>query len=84
LTCMLYVFCILYVLCINCIKHKWQLIYSRCMSEAETMGEKKRTIGVTEDTYKELVKFGGYNESMDHIIRRCVEAYKREQARGKK
>ena len=43
------------------------------------MAEKKRTIGVTEDTYQELVKVGGYGETMDHIIRKCVEAYKREQ-----
>jgi predicted CopG family antitoxin len=54
------------------------------MSEIETMAEKKRTIGVTEDTYRELAKIGGYNESMDHIIRRCLDAYKREQARSKK
>jgi predicted CopG family antitoxin len=54
------------------------------MPEVEIVAEKKRTVGITEDTYRELVKFGGYNESMDHIIRRCVEAYKREQARSKK
>jgi hypothetical protein len=56
------------------------------MSEVSvsSMAEKKRTLGVTEDTYKELVKLGGYNETMDHIIKRCVEAYKREQARSKK
>ena len=49
------------------------------MSEVEIVAEKKRTIGVTEDTYTELAKIGGYNESMDHIIRRCLDAYKREQ-----
>jgi predicted CopG family antitoxin len=56
------------------------------MSEIELgiVAEKKRTLGVTEDTYKELVKLGGYNETMDHIIRRCVDAYKREQAKSKK
>jgi predicted CopG family antitoxin len=54
------------------------------MSEIQLVAEKKRTIGVTEDTYKELAKIGGYNESMDHIIRRCLDAYKREQARSKK
>ena len=48
------------------------------------MTEKKRTIGVTEDTYRELVKVGGYGETMDHIIRKCVEAYKREQTKSKK
>ena len=37
-------------------------------------------MGVTEETYRELVKVGGYGETMDHIIRKCVEAYKREQA----
>ena len=51
------------------------------MSETmNSMADKKRTIGVTEDTYRELVKVGGYGETMDHIIRKCVEAYKREQA----
>ena len=50
------------------------------MSEVEVVAEKKRTIGVTEETYKELVKVGGYGETMDHIISKCVEAYKREQA----
>lgn len=54
------------------------------MSEIEIVAEKKRTVGITEDTYRELVKLGGYNESMDHIIGRCLEAYKREQAKGKK
>jgi hypothetical protein len=55
------------------------------MSEMlEMTEEKKRTIGVTIDTYKELVRVGGYGETMDHIIRKCVEAYKREQTRTKK
>ena len=59
-------------------------LYNGYMSEVEIMVEKKRTIGVTEDTYRELAKIGGYNESMDDIIRRCLEAYKREQTRSKK
>ena len=49
-----------------------------------SMADKKRTIGVTEETYRELVKVGGYGETMDHIIRKCVEAYKREQTRTSK
>jgi predicted CopG family antitoxin len=56
------------------------------MSEiSETLTDiKKRTIGVTLDTYEELVKIGGYDETMDQIVRKCVEAYKREQARSRK
>jgi hypothetical protein len=55
------------------------------MSEQlEMTDEKKRTIGVTINTYRELVKVGGYGETMDQIVRKCVEAYKREQARSKK
>ena len=54
------------------------------ISEITEVPEKKRTIGVTEETYKELVKVGGYSETMDHIIRKCLETYKREQARQKK
>jgi predicted CopG family antitoxin len=54
------------------------------MSEiSETLTDiKKRTIVITMDTYEELVKIGGYDETMDQIVRKCVEAYKREQARG--
>jgi hypothetical protein len=52
--------------------------------EMTDQSEKKRTIGVTIDTYRELVKVGGYGETMDQIVRKCVEAYKREQAKGKK
>jgi hypothetical protein len=55
------------------------------MSEIlEMTEEKKRTIGVTVDTYKELVRVGSYGETMDHIVRKCVEAYKREQGKQKK
>jgi predicted CopG family antitoxin len=51
------------------------------MSEIlEMTDEKKRTIGVSLETYRELVKVGGYGETMDQIVRKCVEAYKREQA----
>ena len=28
------------------------------MPEVEIVAEKKRTVGITEDTYRELVKFG--------------------------
>jgi hypothetical protein len=49
------------------------------MSEiSETLTDtRKRTIVVTLDTYEELVKIGGYDETMDQIVRKCVEAYKR-------
>jgi hypothetical protein len=59
-------------------------LYNGYMSEVEIVVEKKKTLGVTEETYRELVKAGGYGETMDHIIRKCVEAYKREQARTSK
>lgn len=37
-----------------------------------------KTIRVSEETHKELMKIGVYGEAMDDIVRKCVEAYKRE------
>ena len=39
-----------------------------------------KTIRVSEETHKELIKIGVYGEAMDDIVRKCVEAYKREQS----
>jgi predicted CopG family antitoxin len=48
------------------------------------MAGRRKTIGISQETYKELVKVGGYDETMDDIISKCLQAYKREQARTKK
>ena len=38
----------------------------------------RKTISISEETHAELVKIGVYGESIDTIIRKCVDAYKRE------
>jgi predicted CopG family antitoxin len=37
-----------------------------------------KTIRVEDDTHNELVKIGGYSETMDDIIKKLIEAYKRQ------
>lgn len=32
-------------------------------------------VKLKDDTHAELVKIGGYGETMDDIIKRCVKAY---------
>jgi hypothetical protein len=51
------------------------------ISEIISMVEGKKTIGISSETYRELVEVGGYDETMDQIVRKCVEAYNREQTR---
>jgi predicted CopG family antitoxin len=38
----------------------------------------RKTVSISDDTHKELVKLGVYGETIDDIIRKCIEAYKRE------
>ena len=37
-----------------------------------------KTIRVSDQTHKELTKLGNYGDSMDDIIKRIVEVYKKE------
>ncbi len=37
---------------------------------------KLKTVRISDDLHTELTKIGGYNETMDDIIRKCVRAYK--------
>jgi predicted CopG family antitoxin len=36
----------------------------------------RKTVSISDDTHKELVKLGVYGETIDDIIRKCIEAYK--------
>ena len=36
-----------------------------------------KTLRVSDQTHKELVKLGSYNESMDDIIKKLLESYKK-------
>lgn len=37
-----------------------------------------KTLRVSDTTHKELTKLGGYGDSMDDIIKKLVESYKKE------
>jgi hypothetical protein len=45
------------------------------MSENTTMGMVKM-LKVKDETYAELIDIGKYSETMDDIVRKCLEAYK--------
>ena len=34
----------------------------------------RKTVSISDDTHKELVKLGVYGETIDDIIRKCIEA----------
>jgi len=36
-----------------------------------------KTLRVTDETHRELTKLGSYGETMDEIINRCIQAYKK-------
>ena len=38
----------------------------------------RKTVSISDNTHKELVKLGVYGETIDDIIRKCIESYKRE------
>jgi hypothetical protein len=38
----------------------------------------RKTVSISDDTHKELVKLGVYGETIDDIIRKCIEAYKKQ------
>ena len=39
----------------------------------------RKSISLSEDTYNELTKLGtGYMESMDDIVNKCIQSYKKE------
>ena len=37
----------------------------------------RKTVSISDETHKELVKLGVYGETIDDIIRKCIEAYKK-------
>jgi hypothetical protein len=45
------------------------------MSESTTTGMVKM-LKVKDETYAELIDIGKYSETMDDIVRKCLEAYK--------
>ena len=38
----------------------------------------RKTVSISDETHKDLVKLGVYGETIDDIIKKCIEAYKRE------
>ena len=38
----------------------------------------RKTVSISDETHKELVKLGVYGETIDDIIRKCIDAYKRQ------
>lgn len=38
-----------------------------------------KMVKLNDDTHSELVKIGKYGETMDDIVKRCLEAYKKMQ-----
>lgn len=37
----------------------------------------RKTVSISEETHAELTKLGVYGETIDDIIRKCIEAYKK-------
>jgi len=37
----------------------------------------RKTVSISDETHKELVKLGVYGETIDDIIKKCIEAYKK-------
>ncbi|MGI8833889.1 MAG: hypothetical protein ACR2IS_14790 [Nitrososphaeraceae archaeon] len=46
--------------------------------------ERRKTISITEDTHDQLNRMGLRGETFDDIIRKCIQAYNREQSKQKK
>ena len=38
----------------------------------------RKTVSISEETHSELTKLGVYGETIDDIIRKCIDAYKKE------
>ena len=38
----------------------------------------RKTVSISDETHKELVKLGVYGETIDDIIRKCIDAYKKQ------
>jgi predicted CopG family antitoxin len=38
----------------------------------------RKTVSISEETHYELTKLGVYGETLDDIIRKCIEAYKKQ------
>ena len=38
----------------------------------------RKTVSISEETHSELTKLGVYGETIDDIIRKCIEAYKKQ------
>jgi flagellar biosynthesis/type III secretory pathway ATPase len=43
----------------------------------------KRNLTVSLETYNELIELGKYRETMDQIVRKCVDSYKERIQEGK-
>jgi len=41
----------------------------------------RKTVSISNETHKDLVKLGVYGETIDDIIKKCIEAYKLEAKR---
>ena len=53
-------------------------------SESITMvASNRKNISISDNTHAELNKIGVRGESFDDIIKKCIDAYKREQLVGK-
>ena len=37
----------------------------------------RKTVSISDETHKELTKLGVYGETIDDIIKKCIEAYKK-------
>ena len=38
----------------------------------------RKIVSISEETHSELTKLGVYGETIDDIIRKCIEAYKKQ------
>ena len=37
----------------------------------------RKTVSISEETHSELTKIGVYGETIDDIIKKCIDAYKK-------
>jgi hypothetical protein len=56
---------------INSVRH---IIYNMTITTVLN----RKTVSISDETHKELVKLGVYGETIDDIIRKCIEAYKKQ------
>ena len=70
---MLYVQTLLYVHWPQCINRRKYIIY--ILSIRIVLARK--TVSISEETHFELTKLGVYGETIDDIIKKCIDAYKK-------